>query len=163
VKRENIIPYTSRKEYTYSRFKSYEKRNNLLWIILLLSFSVFINCSEESPTENSYRQYNGTWLWLRTVGGTAPRVFTPPEGVTIKISYNELGIFRKLRNDSIKVMANYSIEVSQYDRDKISYSNITTYDFHFDSSSEYAQLRTDTLEIWDGVIDGYFSFYKKIH
>ena len=138
-------------------------RNKYFGIILVLCSVLMLYCSEENPSESIYNKYQGTWLWFRTVGGIVPRVITPKEGVTIKISYDKKGLFRKFRNDSLKVTANYNIEDSDYNRDKISYSNVVTNDYHFDSKYQFLRLTADTLNIWDGVDDGFFSFYKKIN
>jgi hypothetical protein len=133
------------------------------WIVILLCFYFFISCSEAGPIENNFNKYNGTWLWFQTVGGLFPRVFRPHDGETIKISYNMPDKFKIYRNDSLKVIASYLIEQTEHNRDKISYYNVITDDFYFSSEPDYAALRTDTLELWDGMIDGFFSFYKKLN
>lgn len=133
--------------------------------IILLSFLLpflFITCSENNPVENNFTSYSGTWLWLKTEGGLFPRVTIPEEGMTLKISFDNLNNYKIYRNDSLKVSANYEIEEVENDWDKISYSNITTYNFNFNTDKELSIIHSDTLEIWDGMIDGYFSLYKKI-
>jgi hypothetical protein len=136
-------------------------KNNYLFLILISFVFLFISCSEKNPVENNESKYSGTWIWLNTVGGIFPRKFTPAEGGPLKISFDEQHLFRKYRNDSLKVICNYNIEEVKNNRDKISYFNVTTYDYYFTSEPEYVNLKNDTLEIWDGVIDGYFSFFKK--
>ena len=135
---------------------------NFYKILLLLLSLLLITCSDDNSVNNTRSPYNGKWLWLKTVGELFPRVITPNEGTTIKINYDELYTFKLYRNDSLKVEANYKIEESENDWDKISYSNISTNNYNFYSNPEYAEINTDTLLIWDGVIDGYFRFYKKI-
>lgn len=98
---------------------------------------------------------------MKTVGGLFPRVITPKNGNAIKIVYDGYGIFGLYRNDSLKVSAIYNVGKIEYGYEKISYSNIMTYNYYFTSMQEYAKVRTDTLEIWDGLTDGFFSFYKK--
>lgn len=137
--------------------------NQYLRIILLFCFVVIISCSEENYLESSSIKYHGTWLWFRTVGGIFPKVFTPEEGTTIKVNFNKQGIFKIFRNDSLKVIANYKVEALEHNRDKISYFNVVTNNFYFNSRTDYVQIKKDTLEIWDGMFDGYFSFYKKIN
>jgi hypothetical protein len=130
-------------------------------IILLIIIWLFTSCSENSPTENNFSSYYGTWLWLKTEGGFSPRVFTPKEGTTLKLYFDSFNNFRIYRNDSIKVAANYRIQNSQYG-DKISYSNVTSYNYTFYQDTGFGRIYSDTLYIWDGAIDGFFSFYKKI-
>ncbi len=132
-------------------------------MLIFLFLFLLVSCTEENLTESLFSQYNGTWLWLKTEGGLFPRVFTPENGVTIKVVFDNLNNFKIYRNDSLKVLANYKIEKSEYDRDKITYSNITTYNYHYTTVADYAKIYSDTLEIWDGSFDGYFSFYKKIN
>ncbi|MFW9929229.1 MAG: hypothetical protein ACFFD1_07550 [Candidatus Thorarchaeota archaeon] len=83
--------------------------------------------------------------------------------MSIKISFDQHKTFRLFRNDSLKVIAQFSVKEAKYGRDKIVYSDVATYDFNFNAESCYFQINADTLEIWDGMIDGYFSFYKKIN
>jgi hypothetical protein len=137
------------------------KLNYILKILFPLFF--LTGCLNENPVENNFNKYNGTWLWLKTVGGFAPRIFEPEDGITIKIGYDGFNFFKVLRNDSLKVIAHYKIEEADHNLDKISYSNIRTYGYRFDVQMEFAQIKSDTLEMWDGVIDGYFSFYKRVH
>lgn len=138
-------------------------KHPLIIIFLFLCGYVFISCSESNSTQSDYYKYKGTWLWLKTTGGFAGTVTTPKEGTSIKISYDEFGRFKEFRNDSLKVIANYNIEEVENNNDKISYSDIATYNFYFNPESDYAQRSNDTLFLWDGMIDGYFSFYKKIN
>ncbi len=130
-------------------------------MILLLLILSFTGCSENSPTENNFSSYQGTWLWLKTVGGFAPRVITPKEGTTLLLNFDNFNEFRIYRNDFLKVIAKYRIENSKYG-DKISYANAETYNFNFSTDPGYGTISSDTLSISDGYIDGYFSFYKKI-
>lgn len=138
-------------------------KNFLRWFIPFFCIYIFICCSEMGPTGDSFTKYNGTWLWLYTVGGFAPRIYRSPNGSTIKISYDKFGKFKIYRNDSLKVIASYYIEQAEHNCDKLFYSNVVTSNFYFDSEPDYPTIQTDTLVLWDGMIDGYFSFYKKLY
>ena len=133
----------------------------LIRIVSLLFILPFAGCSENSPTENNFSSYYGTWLWLKTEGGFAPRVFTPKDGTTIKLYFDSFNNFRIYRNDSLKVTANYKIENSKFG-DKISYSNTAVNNYTFYPDTGYGRIYSDTLRVWDGAIDGFFSFYKKV-
>lgn len=100
------------------------------------------NCSEENPTESLTAKYQGSWSWFRTVGGIFPRVITPEEGTTIKINFDSQGVFRKFRNDTLKVIAKYRVDESQHNLDKITYSEVITYDYIFNTEFNYAQIKT---------------------
>jgi hypothetical protein len=138
---------------------------NILTIIISFYCSYnFINCSEISPTENSNTKYNGTWLWFQTVGGIFPRVMKPENGTMLKISYDRQGKFKIYRNDSLKVIAGYYIGQVEHNQEKISYYDVVTVNnFYFDAEPDYPALLTDTLVLWDGAYDGFFSFYKKLY
>jgi hypothetical protein len=135
-------------------------KDNYVKLFYLLFVFVFITCSDENPVENDFNIYNGTWLWLKTQGGLFPRVIVPEEGVTTEIHFNN-GNFKICRNDSVKVNAIYKIENYDTIWDKISYSNIMTDNYNFKSGPDLAAIYSDTLAIWDGMIDGFFSIYKK--
>ena len=136
---------------------------NIYKIILYFLFLLLFNtCSKDNPAGSNSTLYSGTWLWLKTVGGIFPRVITPENGMSLKVSFDNLNNYKIYRNDSLKVSANYKIEEDEYDWDKISYSNIVTYDYNFNTDTDFAEIHSDTLQIWDGMIDGYFSFYKKL-
>lgn len=131
-------------------------------MLSFLFLFLFITCSEENPIGNNFNSYSGNWLWLKTEGGFFPRVITPEDGMTLKISFDNLNNYKIYRNDSLKVVANYKIEEVENDWDKLSYSNIITYDYNFNTDTDFVEIHSDTLQIWDGMIDGYFSFYKKL-
>ncbi|MFA6598409.1 MAG: hypothetical protein WCS69_11840 [Ignavibacteriaceae bacterium] len=137
-------------------------KKNYLYILLFFCFSL-VSCFDDDAIEYNITKYNGKWLWLKTVGGFGPTLSTPKEGETIKISFDDhLSEFSISRNDTTKVTAKFKVEKAEDGRDKISYTNVATWDYYFNSEPNYTQIKTDTLEIWDGMIDGYFSFYKKI-
>jgi len=138
-------------------------KNNYKKMLLFLFVCFFTGCSVNNPVENNYGKYYGTWLWLKTEGGFFPRITTPDSGTTIKICFDNFNTFELVRNDSLKVTAHYNIEVKDSYWDKISYSSIKTFDFIFDTSAVYTQVHSDSLTIWNGASDGFFSFYKKIN
>ena len=131
-------------------------------ILILQFFLLFASCSIDNADERSFNKYNGTWLWLRTEGGLFPRVILPEAGQTLKISFDSFGFFRIIRNDSLKVIARYKIEEAENDHDKIYYYNIISNNYEFNTVYSYSKIHLDTLGIWDGAFDGFFSFYKKI-
>jgi hypothetical protein len=130
----------------------------LSFFVLFLS----ITCSEDNPVEINYTSYNGTWLWLKTEGGYAYHLITPGDSLTVIAIYNNFGEHLYYRNGSLKVSARYEIQESEYARDKIIYSNIHKYNWDFYTNPVYAEIQSDTMKIWDGMIDGFFSYYKKI-
>ena len=130
---------------------------------IIFPYFFLVGCLNESPTENNFNKYNGTWIWLKTVGGIGPRVFEPEDGITTKIRYDGYKIFKILRNDTLKVIGHYKIDEAENGYDIILYSDIITYNYRYDVDSEFAQISSDSLVVWDGAFDGYFSFYKKIH
>ncbi len=137
-------------------------KNNFIKILIILFPILITDCSVDNTEEKTSNKYLGTWVWLKTEGGIGPRIITPADGATLTVSFYPLSIFRLTHNDTLKVSANYNILVMSNDWDKISYKNITTYNYNFFQNEGYAEINTDTLIIWDGFIDGYFSFYKKI-
>lgn len=137
-------------------------KNNAPRFIVLLGLLLFVTCTvNRDPLSNSYDKYEGSWRWIKTIGGFAPRVITPEEGQTVIIRYDDQLKYRLFRNDTLKVSAHYSIEKTDHYGDKFIYTHISTYDYHFDRESEFATLHGDTIEIWDGMIDGYFSWYVR--
>ncbi len=132
------------------------------YLILLLFSLLFVTCTDDSSTEAPFSKYQGTWLWIQTSGGLFPRVTTPPPGTTVKIIFDSYGLYHEYRNDSLKVFAKYNVSESNQSRDKISFSEVTTFNYHFYFNAGYAMIKSDTLDIWDGNMDGYFSLYKKI-
>jgi hypothetical protein len=131
-------------------------------LILLFCTIFLVNCADRNLTESIDNKYQGSWLWIKSVGGLGPRVTEPKEGMTLKKCYDDQGIFRIFRNDSLKVTGSYLISGVENGRDEITYSNVTADNYYFNSHTDYARIHTDTLELWDGNDDGYFSFYKKI-
>lgn len=122
---------------------------------------ILISCSNENSVESNSNKYLGSWRWIKTVGGFAPRVIVPKDGVTTKLIFESNISLKILRNDTLKVFAFYKIEGSENGRDKISYTNVQTFGYTFDREYEYLEIHTDTLVIWDGIYDGYFRFYIK--
>ena len=137
------------------------KRYFFLPFMIVLIFSI-IRCDlDKNPISSYSSKYEGKWRWIKTVGGFAPIVITPDEGTTVIIKYDNKNTFKLFRNDTLKVSAKYNIEQTDYYRDKILYLNIVTYDYHFNRDYEYVYLSGDTLDIWDGAMDGFFSWYIK--
>jgi hypothetical protein len=140
----------------------YIKKFHFLFVFIVIFF-LLVGCNvDKNPISIYSGKYEGKWCWIKTEGGLFPKVMTPEEGVTIIIQYNNKNIFRIFRNDSLKVIAHYTIEKADYGRDRISYDNIVTYDYYFNRDTEYAKIYSDTLDIWDGDLDGFFSWYIKI-
>ncbi len=138
-------------------------KNNYKKIFSFLIICVFTSCSIDNPVEYNIGKYYGTWLWLQTEGGFFPRIITPNPGTSVKISFKYLNTFQLIRNDSLKVTANYSLEINKNNWDKISYYNLKTFDYSFDTNAVYTQIHSYSLTIWDGAFDGFFSFYKRIN
>jgi len=137
-------------------------KSYFLQIILILSFFILTDCDpDKNPVAGEPSQYAGTWRWIKTVGGIFPRVITPEEGSSLKLYFSDGHTFKIFRNDSMKVVAHYKIESEDSAWDKISYSQIETYDFHFSGDTEYAYIYSDTLQIWDGMDDGFYGFFVK--
>ena len=129
---------------------------NLCTIVLILQ------CSEDqNPVSGTIKSYTGSWRWIRTTGGIGGQTTVPGEYDVIIRKYDKTQNYRLYHNDSLKVRADYTIEPFEYDLDKISYSNIITYNYYLNREYEYAMIHGDTLQIWDGNIDGYFSWFIK--
>ena len=129
---------------------------------IIIVFLFIVRCDiDKNPISSYSDKYEGKWRWIQTAGGLFPSVSTPKDGLILIIQYDKENKFRIFKNDTIKVIADYTYEKADSLRDKISYKNIVTYDFYFNRNYEYAYLHGDTLEIWDGMFDGYFSWYIK--
>jgi len=122
---------------------------------------LFICCDVKNPVSSIQTDYIGTWNWFKTVGGFFPTIRTPEDGRTITIHFTKRNIFSLYFGDTLKVVARYKIEPAEHDQDKITYSNITEYDYHFENNPVFARISLDTLRIWDGQMDGFFSYYTK--
>ena len=138
-------------------------KDRFLRILILLFLIATFNCSEDNPVGSEADKYYGVWTWMKTVGGIFPTVREPENGDVIKIYFDDNEIFKLVKNDSIKVFSKYIVEEKENEWDRITYSNIKTYNYYFNPSINYTQLKSDTLIIWDGYMDGYFSFYKRVY
>jgi hypothetical protein len=138
-------------------------KSGYLPVIVSLFSIILMSCSDNDSTQSDYYKYKGTWLWLKTEGGFIGEVKTPEEGTSLKIILDEFGRYRLFRNDSIKVIANFKIQKTENSYDRISYFDVTSFNYYFTAESNYANRRNDTLMLWDGMDDGYFSFFKKIN
>ena len=129
----------------------------------LFTIIFFISCDfDKNPIASDSNKYVGKWIWIKTVGGILPIVTEPEEGILIYIQYDIKNVFKIFRNDTLKVKAKYVIErMEDYNGDRILYTNIVTYEYRFNREYEYPYLHGDTLEIWDGIDDGYTCFYIK--
>ncbi len=134
-----------------------------LRIFILLFIIVTSNCSEDNPVGTGTYKYLGVWTWMRTVGGIFPTVREPENGEVIKIYFDDNKVFKLVKNDSIKVFSKYLVEEKENEWDRITYSNIKTFNYYYNTTLNFAQIKSDTLIIWDGYIDGYFSFYKRVY
>lgn len=137
--------------------------NNVLKSLILLFIFLYTGCGTNSPVEDNFVKYRGTWLWIEASGGIMGRVFYPDNGEILKLEFDNFNIFRMIQNDSLKVLANYSIEKNDGIYDKITYSNIVNYNFPLYQTTAYAFVSSDTLVIWDGAYDGYMYSFKKVH
>ena len=135
------------------------KNRYLQKIFLLLFFLSIYSC--ENSVESNYDKYYGEWIWQKTEGGIFPRIIKPEEGVTVIISFDIFGNYRVIRNDTLKLIAQYSIAKTDHDFDKVTFSNIITNSNGYIDTIQYAKISENLLEIWDGAIDGFFSTYIK--
>ena len=133
-----------------------------LFILIITAFLLFMNCTtDKNLVSSELNQYIGTWRWINTTGGLFPRVIVPEDGENVIIQFDSKNAFRLFRSDTLKVSAQYSLEKAEHTFDKISYSNTVTYGYNFNRSAEYVHAHGDTLDVWDGMIDGYLSLYVK--
>lgn len=131
-----------------------------LWIFLTFSCLLFnMTCNHSINSE--FSPYAGTWRWVKTTGGFAGQTTTPGDKLTIEIKEDNAHTFTLFRNDSLKVLADYTIESANNGYDKISYSHIIVYDDTFELNTEYIQIQSDSLIFWDGQMDGYFRFFVR--
>ena len=129
--------------------------------IIIFAASITYNCSESNPTESAFGKYQGSWVWTKTVGGFFPRVILPNMGHRIVRSYLA-NTFVLTENSDFKMTANIKIQNSEFGDEKVTYSNIKTYDYYFDDRPEYISVKSDTMVVWDGMIDGFYSFFERI-
>ena len=87
---------------------------------------------------------------------------TTATGTELKISFDYFNNYKLYLNDTLKVIATYQIEEIENNWDKLSYSNVATYNYNFSGNNEFIEKHSDTLQIWNGAADGFFSFYKKL-
>jgi hypothetical protein len=131
-----------------------------LSVTLFLCLVIFTYCADNT-TESSINKYQGKWQWYKTAGGFAPRIITPAEGYRLIVRFDALGRFMIIVNDTVKVEANYFTGETLWSYEKLIFTDLVTYNYHFDSENQYAKVHSDTLEISDGAMDGFTSFYRK--
>ncbi|GEM_PF-3015267 len=127
-------------------------------LILLISS---LSCTDDI-VQSSNDGLNGEWQWIKTEGGFAPHVIVPEPGTSLIISFQYNRNFILFRNDSIKVTAKY--DEADYENNwnkKITFKNINTFNYSFEFDSVFVKIDSDTLTIWDGMFDGFFSYYLK--
>ena len=137
-------------------------KNIFVKILCVFFLFLFNTCSNDNPVSSNSNQYYGTWVWLKTEGGYSPRVIVPATGTELKISFDYFNNYKLYLNDTLKVIATYQIEEIENNWDKLSYSNVATYNYNFSGNNEFIEKHSDTLQIWNGAADGFFSFYKKL-
>jgi len=137
------------------------KKYFFLFFIIILFFLIMKCSSDKNPLSGYEYKYEGIWRWIRTTGFPVPEENAPKEGLVIIIQFDDENEFTLFRNDTLKVNAQYKIEKTVNNIDRILYTNIVTYNYHFNREYEYPYLHGDTLEIWDRLDDGYTRFYVK--
>jgi len=134
-------------------------KNFLQKLIIILIVLVSFSC--ENSTEVKSEKFIGEWSWKKTDGGIMGKTIEPQEGTSIVISFESNGVYKIFRNDTLKLIANYKISKGIDNTERISYSNIKTIDFKFHQEYDFATISGDTLVLWDGSDDGFYSYYIK--
>ena len=126
--------------------------------ILIVAFIAicFVSCEKEPiATEN---QIEGTWIWVKTVGGIGGWEYTPESAMYTKKLIIDETYYREFIDDSLTVEFEYVLGTTQE-------SQIGTTDstyIEFDGGSRWAyHLDDDELEFHQQAIDGFSSYYEK--
>lgn len=126
---------------------------NILFSLLLL----IIACKENSTQATNQSDLVGTWLWKQTTGGIAPRTFYPTGNNIYLLQITKDNNFIESHNDTVTFSDYFITYIDTTYREQI---------IDFTNSNRHnivvKMVSSDSLSLWDGMIDGYFSFYTRV-
>lgn len=128
------------------------KKTIISLIVGIFFFSFACKDSSTQPTNES--DLVGTWLLKQQTGGFAGQTYYPPEGTTFLLQVTDDNRFVESRNDTVTFSDRFIVHID-------SVENVQLIDF-IDSkrTSVFVQkVTSDSLTLWDGMMDGFFSFY----
>lgn len=128
---------------------------------IFLTFLLFIACSDDNPVENIYDNYNGTWVWYKSIGGFGGETILPEEGEIVKRVYQNSEFFYSTRNNLLKMTARIKFERFRDEGDMIHYYDISGHNYPF-NEIEMVKIYSETLQVWDGAIDGFTYYFKRV-
>jgi hypothetical protein len=135
-----------------------KNRNSLFLCVFvpILLCQSSTGCSDNgNPIDPTISQLSGSWVWVRSVGGEALHLITPPAGTIYIDVYTLNGVYSKSRNDSLIATAGYSVSM-QNSSPLLRYTDVKTYfDFHFSPFAEFVEFKGDTLLLEDYGFDLY--------
>ena len=131
-------------------------KNSYRYIFLgLLLFA--IACKESSTQAPSENGLVGTWLWKQTTGGISGSTTFPSGNNKYLLQITKDNLFIESRNDTITFSDNFTTYIdSTYKSQIIDFVNSKRF------SMIVEKVSSDSLSLWDGFIDGYFSFYTRL-
>jgi hypothetical protein len=129
---------------------------NVIKCSLLASLFFTIAC-KDSPSESpSTNTFIGTWLLKQKTGGIGGGTIYPGNDVYV-LRITDEQAFVESRNDTITFSDRFITYVDATHRSQV---------IDFINSRRFSvivsQASTDSLVLWDGFIDGYFSFYTRM-
>jgi hypothetical protein len=126
---------------------------HILFSLLLLT----IACKENSTQAANQSGLVGKWLWKQTTGGIAPRTFYPAGNNIYLLQITKDNNFIESRNDTVTFSDYFIIYIdTTYKEQIIDFTNSNR------NNIEVNKVSSDSLTLWDGMFDGYFSFYTRV-
>lgn len=127
----------------------------VIGVLLLIS----LGCGKKVVKSVSYHPLVGTWSWIESVGGIAGVRLTPEsEGYTKTHVYSPDSIFLGFRNDSLMIVAKYSI-TRKLVWDKYM-ADVLQVDEQIEKIIKFRG--NDTLSLGDHVVDGFGHLFVRI-
>lgn len=125
---------------------------------IFLCFLLFVvTCKENSTQAPNDSGLVGTWLWKQTTGGIGGWTTFPPGNNKYLLRITKDNNFIESRNDTITFSDNFVTYIdSTYKKQVIDFINSKRF------SMVIERISSDSLSLWDGFIDGYFSFYTRV-
>ena len=123
----------------------------------LLALLLLVVACKESPTGTpNGNSLVGNWSLTQKTGGIGGSTTYPGSDIYILHITNENG-FVESRNDTITFSDRFITYIdTTYESQVIDFVNSRR------SSMVVSKVSSDSLSLWDGFIDGYFSFYTRV-
>jgi hypothetical protein len=111
-------------------------------------------CSDVGTSPDTY-VICGAWRWIRSVGGFAPHVITPPSGTTFIDVYSPAGIYLSYRNDTLMMTGRFALTKKDQGI-LVSYTDVRKYAGDWSEVMErWVRVEGDTLLLSDNGMDLY--------